>query len=286
MKKILLFGLINFFVVKVNAQTVVFSENFATQQSQQPGWTVIDADGDTKEWGFYDFGTNPLASNHPSASAINPQGRLAISQSYDGTALTPNNFLISPAISLSNTSTASGSVTLKFKVGSDQSAYIYAQEKVSVYVVTDISNPTTISSATPIHSAVLASTGINEFTYDISSKAGQTVYLVFRHHGCTDMGSLLLDDILVTKASGGGLNETDLNLSVYPNPTNDYLNFSFDQNIESIYFYNEKGMLVLKVEEINSKSTIVDINDFNKGVYFYDVISSSGKVIKNTFVKN
>ncbi|MCE2744141.1 MAG: choice-of-anchor J domain-containing protein [Fluviicola sp.] len=284
-KRLLLLSLIGLVKLNATAQTVVFNEDFATQQSQQAGWTVIDADNDTKGWGFYNFTTNPLASNHPSASVINPQGRLAISQSYDGAAITPDNYFISPAINLANVPTTSGTVTLKFKVGSDQSLSIFAEEYVSVYVVTNISSASTISANTTIHSAVLASTGINEFTYDISSKGGQTVYLVFRHHNCTDQGSLLLDDISVTKASGAGINETGLDVKVAPNPVTDNLTISLNEEIKTISFYDLKGTLVKEVLNVNSKNSIIDLSNFDKGLYFYSIETTNGKIAKNSIVK-
>jgi hypothetical protein len=285
-KRLLLLSLIGFVQLNASAQVVVFNEDFASQQSQQPGWTVIDGDNDTKGWGFYNFTTNPLASNHPSASVINPQGRLAISQSYDGAALTPDNYLISPAINLANVPTTSGTVTLKFKVGSDQSAYLYAQEKVSVYVVSNISTPSVISATSPVHSAVLASTGLNEFTYDISNKSGQTVYLVFRHHGCTNMGSLILDDVLVTKASSAGVNEVGLDVLVAPNPVIDDLSISLNEDIKTISFYDLKGTLVKEVGNVNSTNTIIDLTSFEKGLYFYSIETVNGKFAKNSIIKD
>ena len=285
-KRLLLLSLIGLTRLNASAQVVVFNEDFATQQSQQVGWTVLDTDGDGNDWGFYDFGANPLASNHPSASVINPQGRLAISQSYaGGTALTPDNYLISPAIDLSNAATAQGTLTLKFKVGSDQSALIYAAEYVSVYVVTNISSANSISATTPVHSAVLTTIGINEFTYDISSHGGQTIYLVFRHHNCTDQGSLLLDDISIEKASGAGINETGLDVKVAPNPVTNNLTISLNEEIKTISFYDLKGTLVKEVLNVNSKNSIIDISNFDKGLYFYSIETTNGKIAKNSIVK-
>ena len=85
------------------AQTTLFNEDFATSASQQVGWTVVDGDVDGNDWGFYDFGVNPSATlNTALNTALNAQGRLAISSSWSGSALTPDNYLISPAISLAN----------------------------------------------------------------------------------------------------------------------------------------------------------------------------------------
>lgn len=285
-KRLLLLSLIGFVKLNASAQVVVFNEDFATQQSQQAGWTVLDTDGDGNNWGFYDYGANPAATASPALNtALDAQGRLAISESWSGSALTPNNYLISPAINLSGVPTTNGSATLKFKVGSNQSFASYTQEYVSVYVVTSISSATSISANTPVHSAVLASTGINEFTYDISSKGGQTVYLVFRHHNCTDEGALLLDDISVTKASAAGINETGLDLKVAPNPVANNLSISLNEDIKAISFYDLKGTLVKEVLDVYSKNTFIDLSNLNKGLYFYSIETVNGKFAKNSIIK-
>lgn len=289
-KRLLLLSLIGLVKLNASAQTVVFDEDFATQQSQQPGWTVLDTDGDGDNWGYYDYGATPAATTSSTLNtALNAQGRIAISESWKGplpgTVLTPDNYLISPAINLSGVPTTNGSVTLKFKIGSSQSFASFAQEYVSVYVVTSITSATTISANTPVHSAVLASTGINEFTYDISSKGGQTVYLVFRHHNCTDEGALLLDDISVTKASGAGINETGLDVKVAPNPVTNNLTISLNEEIKTISFYDLKGTLVKEVLNVNSKNSIIDLSNFDKGLYFYSIETTNGKIAKNSIVK-
>ena len=281
-KRLLLLSLIGFVQLNASAQVVVFNEDFASQQSQQPGWTVYDIDNDGNNWGFYNFGTNPST-----LTSLNSQGRLAISESWKTNALTPNNYFISPAINLTGVPTTANSATLKFKVGSispTAQGNLY-QEFVSVYVVTNISNPSSITNNS-VHSQVLAGLGMTEFTYDISQYAGQTVYLVFRHHNCTNEYALLLDDISVTKASAAGINETGLDVKVAPNPVTNNLSISLNEDIKTISFYDLKGTLVKEVGNVNSTNTIIDLTSFEKGLYFYSIETVNGKFAKNSIIKD
>lgn len=284
-KRLLILGTIGLLSTSLYAQTTVFSEDFATQQSQQPGWTVLDQDADGNNWGFYDFGANPSQTLDPNLNAaLNAQGRLAISSSWSGSALTPDNYLISPAIDLSTIPTTANSVSLSFKVGSSQSASIFIAEYISVYVVSDISSATAISSNTPVHSAVLSQVGVSTYTYDISALAGQTVYLVFRHHNCTDQGDLLLDDISVVKAAGVGIEE---NVSVdasYPNPANNLYTIELEDGINTISVYGLDGK-VLFTKEVKEKSVTIDVSDFPAGIYHYSIESSSNKLVRGRFEK-
>ena len=101
-----------------------------------------------------------------------------------GTALNPDNWLISPAF------TAGSTVTFWY-AGQDPN---YAAEPFGVYV---IANGTT--SAELGH--FTASNTYQQGSVDISDFAGQTVQVAFRHYGITDMFRLNLD---LVEVSGGG----------------------------------------------------------------------------------
>ena len=285
-KRLLILGTVGLISSSSIAQTTLFSENFATAQSQQAGWTIVDGDLDGNNWGFYDFGVNPSATlNTTLNTALNAQGRLAISSSYAGSALTPNNYFISPSISLANIQPVTGNITLSFKVGSTQSSTLFTSEKVSVYVVSDISSVSAINSATPVHSAVLAGVGINSFTYDISSYGGQSVYLVFRHYDCTDEGDLLLDDISVVKTLAAGIGENEIVSSVYPNPANDVLNIELQETIATVSILSIDGKLI-STQTVNELSTVVDVQSLPAGLYTCKVATVKGNFLVNNFIKN
>lgn len=285
-KRLFILGMTSLISSSLFSQTTLFYEDFATALTQHVGWTVLDEDDDTYTWGFYDFGLNPSATLNPLLNtSLNVQGRLAISSSWSGTALTPDNYLISPAISLADIPAVTGNISLSFKLGSTQSSSLYTSENISVYIVTDTSSASAINITTPVHSAVLAGVGINSFTYDISSHGGETIYIAFRHHNCADQGDLLLDDIAVVKALGVGLSENQIISKVYPNPVTNVLNFQLEENISMVTILSIEGKTV-STQIVNNMSAKVDVLNLPTGFYTYRIVTEKGKVLQSTFSKN
>lgn len=265
----------------VNSQTVLFTENFTNPSTD---WEVVDADSDGNTWGFYDFNVNPSNTALPALNTeLNAQGKVAVSSSWSGgAALTPDNYFISPLIDLTNIPNQANAVTLSFKVGSTQSSTNYISENVSVYIVPDLSN---LGSATAIHSGILQHIGMSAFTYDISSYAGGQVLLAFRHHNCTDEGDLLLDDIVVTKAGGLGIEENKLKFEIFPNPVSEKLNINSETVISNVKIYGLDGKLVFG-KTVNESNFNLDVNNLVPGVYSVEMESQSGNIIYTKFVKN
>ena len=139
-------------------------------------WTNVDNDGDGYSWTTEMF-YNGIAS----ASYINGVG-----------ALTPDNWLITPPVQL-----ASGqNYTLSWHVLAADDSYF--AEHYGVYVST---TTTALSSFTPLQQYTLASADETTVSLDLSSYAGQTVYLAFRHFNCTDQYWLILDSITIVQSS-------------------------------------------------------------------------------------
>jgi len=151
------------------------------------GWTIRDEDGDGYNWEWMDASGsnyNVYEGTHCMASASfqnNPFG--------GGTALNPNNWLISPAF------TAGSTVTFWY-AGQDPN---YAAETFGVYV---IANGTTSDEL----AYFTASNTYQQGSVDISDFAGQTVQVAFRHYDVTDMFRLNLD--LVEADAGGSIPNT------------------------------------------------------------------------------
>ena len=178
MKKILtlLFALMAF-IFCAKAQTFL-SESFESG-TLPAGWTIIDSDGDGFNW-------QPEIAQYTTHSG----NGCIVSASYDNatnTALTPDNWLITPAINLT-----SDAILSFWVVGQDPD---WAAENYSVYVATG-NTVADFTATTPLITAV--STGVwEQKTIDLSNYTGQTVYIAFRHHNVTDMYYLNFDDISV-----------------------------------------------------------------------------------------
>jgi hypothetical protein len=276
MKKILL-SLSVFASLTFNAQTTVFSASDSLQFAQM---TFVDADGDMFNWSIVDW-TGVAVS-------FVAQGSTLTSASYNNatqSALTPDNWAITPALDFTNLNAASLSFG-RVSVDSD-----YPAENYSVYAVTAASPTEAVlafATATPLFNETVAVGG--EYltkTVDLSAFNGlSNVYVAFRHHGVTDMFLIVIDDINITATPPAASIEDMSSLinKVYPNPASDILNIEAFEEISTVEVSTLDGK-VLKSLEVNANKTSVDVMNFEAGVYTYKVITRKGEVIVNTFVK-
>lgn len=275
MKKILLSVFAVASLASANAQ--VYSCNDSTGFA---AWTSYDNDGDGFEWAPIDF----TASTNPFQAAA---GGCAVSYSYDnGTAaaLTPDNIYISPSFDLSGATGA----TLEWAAGSSETtASGWYEESYAVYVITaaDIPGIATGTFPTPVYDGTLAAGEVMEAqSFDISSMAGQSgVYMVVRHYNCTDEFILIFDDVEVY-GQFASVEESNLEVSIFPNPTVDVLNFTLNANAETVSIYSLDGKLI-STENVNASNGTIEVSNLNAGTYFYEFTTSEGDITRNTFVK-
>lgn len=148
-------------------------------------WTLVDSDGDGNNWSIatLDYPVGGTQTMMRSASWISTG------------ALTPDNWAISPSIDLTNYDSSSP-ITLNWEVSAIDADWDI--ENYSVYVATE--NTVAALSGT---SAVFNETTLNNVneltlrTVDLSSYAGQTVYLAFRHYGVSDQFTMEIDNVKV-----------------------------------------------------------------------------------------
>ena len=151
------------------------------------GWTIRDDDGDGYNWEWMDASGsnyNVYEGTHCMASASYQNSAFG-----GGTALNPDNWLISPAF------TAGSTVTFWY-AGQDPN---YAAEPFGVYVIANGTTSDELGHFT-------ASNTYQQGSVDISDFAGQTVQVAFRHYDITDMFRLNLD--LVEADAGGSIPNT------------------------------------------------------------------------------
>ena len=168
-------------------------------------WTTIDADGDGYNW--------QLASVLMSGYSISAHGGsdMISSESYNKattTALTPDNWLVSPQVTLGGT----------FSLYACAQDANYAAEHFGIYVST--SSNTNTGSFTKLNEWTLAAKtqgSWGQYTVDLSAYAGQTGYIAVRHFNCTDQFYLNVDDITLT------YDETPVTPDPEPTVTLDYL---------------------------------------------------------------
>jgi Secretion system C-terminal sorting domain/Cleaved Adhesin Domain/CARDB len=178
MKKLLLLLLLS---SSMFSQTI-YEQTFTTAQSlTASGWTLFSQDTDTgvaTNWVRTTDGAN---------------GIMASFSWYNNVVYSPNNYAFSPAINLTS---YTGPIKLSYKHAAQNPDW--DAENYTLYVTT---SPTVAAATTALHSQTTMN-GINtltEITFDLSSYAGQTIYLCFRHHNVVDQYNIIFDDIKVEK---------------------------------------------------------------------------------------
>ena len=194
-----------------------FTLNF--DNSQMPaGWTTLDADGDGFNWilgsacdGIYLSGGNLAGSGHNSSQD------LIVSGSYSNVygALTPDNWLISPAVTL-----CEGSTFSFWACGQDAS---YVAEHFGVAISDDGVNFGMVQEWTMTakdngvmsigrNGQTRAQGSWHQYTVNLGDYAGEGRYIAIRHFSCTDMFILDVDDIELTNGAKNRANIVKYNV--------------------------------------------------------------------------
>ncbi len=203
------------------------------------GWIITDADGDGNNWEFDNSGS---LTTHGGTGA-------ATSASWATNPLTPDNWLIAPAVDLSNTTP---SYNLRYYVLGQDPAW--EEEHYGVYVSTTGTAP---ANFTLLYQETLPNghTSYLERTLSLDAyKGNATVYVAFRHFNSTDWYQLNIDDVSiyssvqptqVTLYEGEVLDLVDLSTNnptmwnwsnPSGTPTNSYVkNPSVQYNVAGIY---------------------------------------------------
>lgn len=169
--------------------TNIFTETFADLTA----WTQIDADGDDNLWRHSSEITITNAGNNT------PDDGFALSMSYENNigAYTPDNWLVSPQIDLTNVTDAY--VGLTFYVQAQDAAY--PAEVFGVGVST--TGSTDPDDFTMVYDAQMsgngpttrATTAWYKVEVDLSDYIGEQIYFALRHYDCTDCFYLNVDDL-------------------------------------------------------------------------------------------
>ena len=85
-------------------------------------------------------------------------------------------------------------------------------------------------------------------------------------------------------SSSVGINETNNNISIFPNPSNGIVNIVIDNAINNnIVIRDISGK---KVQELNTNSNIeIDFNKFGKGIYLVDIVSNNKTITKKVTIQ-
>lgn len=251
----------------VNAQ--ILSESF---EGDVPGWAFMDYDGDEMNWTIISYEGAEEAGVMPPPDGImaacsyswNPQTELP---------LTPDNWLISPQVAI-----PAGNTTLTFYAWGHSPSY--AAEPIGIYVYAgELPSDGTVPADDFV--SVFEQTVTSEqteYSVDLSSYAGQSIYIAFRHYNITDMYALCLDDINVT-AGATGIEDINATANVYPNPAQDVVNVNAASQISNIELFNIAGQKV-STFNVNNTTTQIDVTELANGIYFLKINTEDGMITK------
>lgn len=161
---------------------VYFSENF-TNGTISSSFQLFDNDGDGYFWSIENIIGSSAATSY---SFVNNVGSLF-----------PDNWMISSSVNLSNIS-SSCVIKLSWNIYAlDQNwpndyYSVYVSEYSTVQQINQQSNSTLSFSE-----FIQTSNGFTPKELDVSSFAGKTVFIAFRHHNCTDQYGFAIDDIIL-----------------------------------------------------------------------------------------
>ena len=241
-------------------------------------WKFIDADGDGYNWNtnyLRDFVND--STGLPDPQGHNGSNGMVGSASWVQAPLTPDNWMILPAIDLP----ANGQYILSwFEKGQDAD---YATEHYSVYVSTTGRNVNDFTTAAYSGNSTPVWTGRN---VNLSAYAGQTIYVAFRHHNVTDMFYLDIDDIKIA-TEGVGIDEVESSmLSLYPNPASSTVAVSaegIDGNV-TVQIVDMNGRVMMQ-QNGNAQSFRFDVSSLAQGAYFVRMTGENVNAVRKLIVK-
>jgi hypothetical protein len=289
MKKLLLsLGVLTSFAL--SAQNVLLSDDFESYpvfENENIGdWTMIDGDM-SATYGFngitfnniYDTMAfiifNPLQTTPPMATPAPWSAKSGSKSIICFAATTPpnNDWLISPQIQLG----ASGNVV---SFWAKSATVEFGQERFKVGVST---GGTAQGDFTTISSGNFVQVGDTWtfFFYNLDANyAGQNVRIAIN---CVsnDAFGFMVDDFVVASGVVNTEEYTTEKVMAFPNPANDVLNvISEGEEIVSLSIISMDGKIVSTIE-----GSIADVSGLTAGMYIYEATTTSGVVVRNSFIK-
>lgn len=255
MKKLYYFALALLLPLLGNAQkTLPYATGFETVQEQSE-WTEFRV-GPAKDPLYkWNFGSNQLNHSYP----------------VGGSQLT-NDWMVSPELSYT-----SGAIidSIMFKAGGF--GMPMGEDTIALYVLEGSNDPEQATSMTLLK-LFTDSTYANDNTWrtfyniPVSVNASNSFYLGIRYQTTSNWLDVSIDNISVSSTVGGVEIENTLNqVQVYPNPTSQYLNLDFDQNIliDQINIWDLNGR---EVKRYTANERSLNIEGLNTGVYVLQLV--------------
>jgi hypothetical protein len=245
----------------LSSYSLPYLNDFNDTESWTNCQTFYDNDGDGNYW-FY---TTIDDSDNLTASSF----------SWNGSAFTPDNWVIMGPIDLTNVSDA----LLEWEVQALDPAY--CNENYSVYVGPS-NNYSDLLGSSVSYTETLEGGGdacgswANR-SLDISAATGDLVYIGLRHHDVTDEYLLSIDNVSVTSNSMSNEDFVLENIDYTFNQETDILKVNSDELLSNLEIFNIMGQKVL-YQNLNDNSAILNLSTLSSGVYIVNVEGSNSKM--------
>ncbi len=161
-----------------------YYEGFDNSTSIPACWKAIDGDGDGNNWFIWDVSSE---EEEPGSDFPYTAGCIT-SASYDGLALTPNNWLLSPQFTLPSPC----NLSLVWYAKSQDPSYL---EPLDILMST--TGGDTAAFTTTVMSLNAVPGEYTQYVYSLANYAGQTVRFAFVHRNVTDQFRVNLDDVSI-----------------------------------------------------------------------------------------
>lgn len=245
-----IFAIAMLVAVGLNAQTVLLTEGF-NGTTIPDGWTQIDADGDGFMWEI---------KGAPGVTGNGGEGNAVTSASWqDGQVLTPDNYLITPAVA--------GAETVKYFASGQDAAY-----PAEHYAVMASSTGTAAADFTVVFEETMTAKPQGTwYERNIELPAG-TVYVAFRHYNVSDQFWLNIDDVEISGTPTSITNLQQQGIRVIGGKG--MLTISAN-DAAAAQIFNVTGQLVNTVSLSKTETTI----QLSAGVYLVRVGKNVAKVL-------
>lgn len=262
-------------------QAPILLEGFEDEQFPPAGWSIQSLNMSWFTWYRFraEYATNYFGDEY---YVVPPQGERMAGVEWDESEEwgPQDESLVTPLLAINRPTALTFETFCQYGISGYQDHY-----KVDVL-------DTNTGSWNTLWDAVDQPEQVNQFEepvhLDLSAYQGQNIRLRFRaHNNGSDILSYswFIDNVKVVATDTiTSVNENYLETKMYPNPVNNILTISAEEEIQSISIYN---ILSVKVMEavINNKETVIDLSKLESGMYLIEIQSNNDKSTKSLIKK-